>query len=60
MRCEGVPVPVTQSRHQAVGAEIHQVNFQVLGTEGWVVDVFWNPFLSPSWWAPVLKILAWL
>ena len=58
MRCEGVPVPVAQSRRQAVGAGICQVNFQVLGAERWVVDVFWNPFLSPSWWAPVLKILA--
>ena len=60
MRCEGVPVPVTRSRRQAVGVGIRQVNFQVLGTEGWVIDVFWNPFLSPLRWAPVLKILAWL
>ena len=38
--CEGVPVPVTQSHHQAVDARIHHVNFQVLGTEGWVIDIF--------------------
>ena len=58
MRCEEVQVPVTRSCRQAVGARVRQVNFQVLGTEGWVVDIFWNPFLSPLQWAPVLKILA--
>jgi hypothetical protein len=58
MYCEGVPVPVTRSRHQAISAGIRQVKVQVLGAEGWVIDVFWNPFLSPSWWASVLKILS--
>ena len=34
VRCEGVPVPVTRSHCQAVGAGIRQVKFQVLGAEG--------------------------
>ena len=42
--------------HQFANLGIAEEDFLVLGVGASAIDFSWNPWMSPSWWAPVEKM----
>ena len=42
--------------HQFANSGIPEEDFLVLGVGSSAIDSSWNPWMSPSWWAPVEKM----